>query len=161
MAIRQVRTLGDDILYKKCKPVKDMTPRLAQLIEDMFETMYTNSGVGLAAPQVGILKQVVVIDVDDEDVPDEERDQYVLINPEILEQKGDTTAYEGCLSVPGKTGKVTRPEWVKVRFWTKTWKRALWRRKGCWPGPSAMSATICQGNCMWTWWRESLRTRRS
>ena len=104
MAIRHVRTLGDDILYKKCKPVKDMTPRLAQLIEDMFETMYTNSGVGLAAPQVGILKQIVVIDVDDEDVP------------EILESSGSSTAYEGCLSVPGKTGKVTRPDWVKVRF---------------------------------------------
>ena len=116
MAIRHVRTLGDDILYKKCKPVKDMTPRLAQLIEDMFETMYTNSGVGLAAPQVGILKQIVVIDVDDEDVPDEERNQYVFINPEILESSGSSTAYEGCLSVPGKTGKVTRPDWGKVRF---------------------------------------------
>lgn len=115
MAIRHVRTIGDDILYKKCKPVKSMTPRLAQLIEDMFETMYTNYGVGLAAPQVGILKQLVVIDVDDDDVPDEERNQYVFINPEILESRGSTTAYEGCLSVPGKSGKVTRPEWVKVK----------------------------------------------
>lgn len=130
MAIRHVRTLGDDILYKRCKPVKELTPRLAQLIEDMFETMYTNSGVGLAAPQVGILKQVVVIDVDDEDVPDEERDQYVLINPEILEQKGDTTAYEGCLSVPGKTGKVTRPEWVKVRFLDENMEACVMEAEG-------------------------------
>ena len=116
MAVRHVRTIGDEILYKKCKPVKEMTPRLLQLVEDMFETMYTNYGVGLAAPQVGILKQIVVIDVDDEDVPDEERNQYVFINPEILERRG-STAYEGCLSVPGKSGKVTRPDWVKVRAW--------------------------------------------
>ncbi|MCI8836849.1 MAG: peptide deformylase [Hungatella sp.] len=117
MAVRHVRTIGDEILYKKCKPVKEMTPRLLQLVEDMFETMYTNYGVGLAAPQVGILKQIVVIDVDDEDVPDEERNQYVFINPEILERRGSSTAYEGCLSVPGKSGKVTRPDWVKVRAW--------------------------------------------
>lgn len=108
MAIRKVRTIGDEILYKQCKPVKDMTPRLAQLIEDMFETMYENCGVGLAAPQVGILKQVVVIDVED-------GDQYVLINPEIIEEEGSQTGYEGCLSVPGKTGMVTRPEKVKVK----------------------------------------------
>lgn len=115
MAIRHVRTIGDEILYKKCKPVKEMTPRLLQLVEDMFETMYSNYGVGLAAPQVGILKQIVVIDVDDDDVPDEERHQYVFVNPVILESRGSSTAYEGCLSVPGKSGKVTRPDWVKVK----------------------------------------------
>ena len=108
MALRQVRTIGDEILYKKCKPVKEMTPRIAQLIEDMFETMYENNGVGLAAPQVGILRQIVVIDVED-------GEQYVLINPKIVETEGSVTGYEGCLSVPGKTGKVTRPTRVKVR----------------------------------------------
>jgi len=108
MAIRTVRTIGDDILYKQCKPVKEMTPRTAELIEDMFETMYETNGVGLAAPQVGILKQIVVIDVDD-------GNQYVLINPEIIETEGEQTGYEGCLSVPGKTGIVTRPNRVKVK----------------------------------------------
>ena len=108
MALRQVRTIGDDILYKKCKPVKEMTPRTAQLIDDMFETMYENCGVGLAAPQVGGLKQIVVIDVED-------GDQYLLINPEIIEEEGTQTGHEGCLSVPGKSGIVTRPDKVKVR----------------------------------------------
>ena len=108
MALRQVRTIGDEILYKKCKPVKEMTPRIAQLIEDMFETMYENNGVGLAAPQVGILRQIVVIDV-------EGGSQYLLINPEIIETEGSQTGQEGCLSVPGKAGIVTRPERVRVR----------------------------------------------
>lgn len=108
MAIRTVRTIGDEILYKQCKPVKEMTPRTAELIDDMFETMYETNGVGLAAPQVGILKQIVVIDVDD-------GNQYVLINPEIIEEEGQQTGYEGCLSVPGKTGIVTRPNRVKVK----------------------------------------------
>lgn len=108
MALRQVRTIGDEILYKKCKPVKEMTPRIAQLIEDMFETMYENNGVGLAAPQVGILRQIVVIDVED-------GSQYLLINPEIIKTEGSQTGQEGCLSVPGKAGIVTRPERVRVR----------------------------------------------
>ena len=108
MAIRQIRTIGDEILRKQCKPVKEMTPRTAELIEDMFETMYEANGVGLAAPQVGILRQLVVIDVDD-------GNQYVLINPEILETEGSQTGSEGCLSVPGKSGTVTRPMHVKVK----------------------------------------------
>lgn len=108
MAIRQIRTIGDDILRKECKPVKEMNHRTRQLIDDMFETMYEASGVGLAAPQVGILKQIVVIDVED-------GNQYVLINPKILEQKGSQTGPEGCLSVPGKHGTVTRPDYVRVR----------------------------------------------
>ena len=108
MAIRQMRTIGDEILRKQCKPVKEMTPRTAELIEDMFETMYEANGVGLAAPQVGILRQLVVIDVDD-------GNQYVLINPEILETEGSQTGSEGCLSVPGKSGTVTRPMHVKVK----------------------------------------------
>lgn len=108
MAIRKIRTLGDEILRKECKPVKEVTPRIAELIEDMFETMYEANGVGLAAPQVGVLKQIVVIDVDD-------GNQYVLINPEIIEESGSQTGHEGCLSVPGKSGIVTRPNHVKVR----------------------------------------------
>ena len=108
MAIRQVRTIGDEILTKACKPVKEMTPRTRELIEDMFDTMYEANGVGLAAPQVGILKQIVVIDVED-------GEQYVLINPEIVESSGSQTGVEGCLSVPGKCGRVTRPEHEVVR----------------------------------------------
>lgn len=108
MATRQIRTIGDDILLKECKPVKGMNDRTRELIEDMFETMYEANGVGLAAPQVGILKQIVTIDVDD-------GNQYVLINPEIIEEEGSQTGPEGCLSVPGKSGTVTRPNRVKVR----------------------------------------------
>ncbi len=107
MAIRTIRTIGDPVLTKKCKEVKAMTPRLATLIDDMFETMYESGGVGLAAPQVGILKRIVVIDVDDSPV--------VLINPVITEQSGEQTGPEGCLSVPGKAGDVTRPEKVTVK----------------------------------------------
>ena len=109
MAIRQVRTIGDDILRKECKPVKEITPRIAELIEDMFETMYEANGVGLAAPQVGILRRVCL-------VLDEESEEYLeLINPEIIVQSGEQTGLEGCLSVPGKWGIVTRPNRVRVR----------------------------------------------
>ncbi|ENY92451.1 peptide deformylase [Hungatella hathewayi 12489931] len=108
MAIRKIRTIGDDILRKHCKPVKELTPRIQDLIEDMFETMYEACGVGLAAPQVGVLKQIVVIDVED-------GNQYVLINPVIIETSGSQTGSEGCLSVPGKSGVVTRPDHVKVK----------------------------------------------
>ena len=115
MAIRQIRVIGDEILTKKCKEVKEMTPRTRQLIDDMFETMYEANGVGLAAPQVGILKRIVVIDVED-------GNQYVLINPEILETSGSQTGHEGCLSVPGKTGVVTRPNYVKVQAFDQDMK---------------------------------------
>lgn len=108
MAIRQVRTIGDEILTKVCKPVTEMNERTATLIEDMFETMYATNGVGLAAPQVGIRKRIVVMDVDD-------GNQYVLINPEILEMSGSQTGQEGCLSVPGKRGEVTRANYVKIK----------------------------------------------
>ena len=108
MAIRQIRKIGDAILTKECKKVNEMNRRNRQLVEDMFDTMYEAKGVGLAAPQVGILKQIVVIDVED-------GNQYVLINPEIIEQSGTQTDREGCLSVPGKHGMVTRPNYVKVR----------------------------------------------
>ncbi len=115
MAIRKIRTIGDEILSKKCKPVKEVTPRIRELIEDMFDTMYDSNGVGLAASQVGILKNIVVIDADDEN-------QYVFINPEILETSGSQTGSEGCLSVPGKSGIVTRPNYVKVRAFDQDMK---------------------------------------
>ncbi len=108
MALRNIRELGDDVLRKTSREVKEMTPKIQELIEDMFDTMYEADGVGLAAPQVGILKRIVVIDVDDEH-------PLVMINPEILERKGSQTGYEGCLSVPGKSGIVTRPNYVKAR----------------------------------------------
>ncbi len=107
MAIRNIREIGDGVLNKKCKEVKEMTPRTKELIEDMLETMYEANGVGLAAPQVGILKRIVVIDVTGED-------PYVMVNPRILEVSGEQTGHEGCLSVPGKTGVVTRPNYVKA-----------------------------------------------
>ncbi len=110
MALRQIREIGDEILLKISKPVTAMTKRTEELIEDMIETMYTADGVGLAAPQVGVLKRVVVIDVSEEgDEP------IVLINPEVLETSGEQTGNEGCLSVPGKTGVVTRPNYAKVK----------------------------------------------
>ena len=110
MALRTIRILGDPVLEKTCRPVTELTPRLRTLIEDMFETMYEAAGVGLAAPQVGILRRIVVIDCGIE-----ERQPYVLINPEILETEGSQTGDEGCLSYPGKCGTVTRPEKVRVK----------------------------------------------
>ena len=108
MGIRNLRTMGDECLRKKCKEIKSISPRIRILAEDMLDTMYAANGVGLAAPQVGILKRMVVIDVDGEH-------PYILINPEILETRGEQTGYEGCLSVPGKSGIVTRPNYAKVR----------------------------------------------
>lgn len=108
MALRTIREIGDDVLVKNCKEVKEITPRIKELVEDMFETMYESNGVGLAAPQVGILKRIFVIDVTGED-------PMVFINPEILETSGEQTGYEGCLSIPGKSGVVTRPNYVKAK----------------------------------------------
>lgn len=107
MAIRNIREIGDEILTKKCREVKEMTPRIRELIEDMLDTMYEANGVGLAAPQVGILKRIVVIDTTGED-------PYILINPRIVAVSGEQTGMEGCLSVPGKSGQVTRPNFVKA-----------------------------------------------
>lgn len=109
MALRTIREFGDPVLEKETKDVKEMTPRLSELIDDMFETMYDAGGVGLAAPQVGILKKIVVIDVSEE-----QNEPLVLINPVITEKDGEQTGLEGCLSLPGKYGEVTRPEHVKV-----------------------------------------------
>ncbi|MDE7017028.1 MAG: peptide deformylase [Lachnospiraceae bacterium] len=107
MAIRKIREIGDPVLEKSCKEVKEVTPRILELINDMFDTLYEANGVGLAAPQVGILKRIVVIDTTGED-------PILMINPRILETSGEQTGYEGCLSVPGKTGHVTRPNYVKM-----------------------------------------------
>ena len=115
MAIRNIRIMGDPILEKVCKEVKEVTPRIKELIEDMLETMYDANGVGLAAPQVGVLKRIVVIDVTGED-------PIVLINPRILETSGEQTGGEGCLSLPGKSGTVTRPNYVKVKAYDRDMK---------------------------------------
>ncbi len=107
MAIRKIRELGDEVLTKPCKEVTKMTLRTKILINDMLDTMYEAMGVGLAAPQVGILKRIVVIDVGEGPI--------ILINPVIVETAGEQCGEEGCLSVPGKSGLVTRPNYVKVR----------------------------------------------
>ena len=107
MALRTIREMGDEVLTKKCREIKEVTPRIQELIEDMLETMYEANGVGLAAPQVGILKRLVVIDVGEGPI--------ILINPVIVETDGSQTGEEGCLSLPGKSGVVTRPNYVKVR----------------------------------------------
>ena len=107
MALRTIRVQGDSVLTKKSRTVDKMTPRIGELITDMLDTMYEATGVGLAAPQVGILKRIVVIDVGEGPI--------VLINPEILETSGEQTGDEGCLSVPGMAGQVTRPNYVKVK----------------------------------------------
>lgn len=107
MAIRQIRTKGDEILYKNCKIVKDFDEKLHILLDDMYETMQKNNGVGLAAPQVGILKRAVVIDVGD--------GRIELINPEITEESGSQIGSEGCLSVPDVFGEVERPNKVTVK----------------------------------------------
>ena len=109
MAIRTIREIGDPVLNKISKEVTAITPRIKDLIGDMFETMYEANGEGLAAPQVGILKRIVVIDASGEG-----NDPLLLINPRILETSGEQSGNEACLSVPGKTGIVTRPNYVKV-----------------------------------------------
>lgn len=109
MALRNIRETGDPILEKVCKPVKEINDRLKDLIDDMFDTMYEADGVGLAAPQVGILKRLCVIDTR------EDGECVVLINPEILETSGSQVGDEGCLSVPGRCGQVTRPNYAKVK----------------------------------------------
>lgn len=108
MALRTIRMLGDEILTKTCREVKSMTPRMQELIEDMLETMYHAEGVGLAAPQVGVLRRIVVIDIGD--------GPLVMVNPVLLETEGEQTGDEGCLSFPGKAGQVTRPNYVKARY---------------------------------------------
>ena len=129
MAIREIREKGDEILYRKCKAVVKFDEKLHILLDDMYETMQSRDGVGLAAPQVGILKRAVVIDVGDGKIE--------LINPEIVEESGEQTGSEGCLSVPGVFGEVTRPNVVTVKAqdrdgkWFKITGKELLARAFC------------------------------
>ena len=129
MAIREIREKGDEILYKKCKAVVKFDEKLHILLDDMYETMQSRDGVGLAAPQVGILKRAVVIDVGDGKIE--------LINPEIVEESGEQTGSEGCLSVPGVFGEVTRQNVVTVKAqdrdgkWFKITGKELLARAFC------------------------------
>ena len=109
MALRTIRIQGDPVLTKKCREITEMTPKIKELIDDMLDTMYEANGVGLAGPQVGVLKRIVVIDIGEGPV--------VMINPVILEKSGEQTGDEGCLSLPGKAGQVTRPNHVKAKFY--------------------------------------------
>ncbi len=129
MALRNIRIEGDPILRKVCKPVSQVDERTRELIDDMLETMYDADGVGLAAPQVGILKRIVVIDIGEGPV--------VMINPEIIESSGSQTGQEGCLSVPGKAGIVTRPMHVKAKAFDADMKEYIIE------GEELMARAIC------------------
>ena len=122
MALRTIRVEGDPVLTKISRPVDKMTPRIQDLITDMLDTMYEAMGVGLAAPQVGILKRIVVIDVGDGPI--------ILINPEIIEKSGEQTGDEGCLSVPGMSGQVTRPDHVKVKALNEDMEEVVYEGEG-------------------------------
>ena len=114
MALRKIREMGDDCLRAVCKEVTEITPRIEELVEDLIDTMYEADGVGLAAPQVGVRKRIAVVDVGEGPV--------VLINPEVVSAEGEQTGNEGCLSVPGKCGVVTRPLKVKVKTRNMNWE---------------------------------------
>lgn len=107
MALRTIRLQGDPVLNKVCREVKEITPKLQVLIDDMLDTMYEAGGVGLAAPQVGVLRRIVTIDIGDGPV--------IMVNPILISADGEQTDGEGCLSLPGKAGKVTRPNHVIAR----------------------------------------------
>ena len=129
MALRTIRLQGDPVLEKKCKEVKEITPKIEELIDDMLETMYEANGVGLAAPQVGVIKRLVVIDIGEGPV--------IMINPEILETSGEQTGDEGCLSLPGKAGCVTRPNYVKARAFDENMEEYIIE------GEELMARAIC------------------
>ena len=138
MAIRTIREMGDELLRKTSKPLKEMTPRIRQLIDDMFETMYDDNGVGLAAPQVGILKRLFVIDCGEAETGAPR--PLVFINPEILETEGEVTDNEGCLSIPGRFAPVPRPERVKVRALDRNMKEFTLEAEGL------LARCICHEN---------------
>ena len=129
MAIRTIRIQGDPVLEKRCREITEVTPKIEELINDMLDTMYEANGVGLAAPQVGILKRVVVIDIGEGPV--------IMINPEILETSGEQTGDEGCLSLPGKAGQVTRPNYVKARAFDENMEEFIVE------GEELMARAIC------------------
>lgn len=122
MALRNIRTEGDEILRKRCRKVENIDKRLLTLIEDMKETMYKADGVGLAAPQIGVLKRMAVIDVGEGPI--------VIINPEIIESEGSYIDIEGCLSIPGRQGTVERPEKVKVKALNERGKEVIIKGEG-------------------------------
>ena len=125
MAIRNIRVDADPILRKKSREVTEFNDRLFELLDDMKDTLYKSGGVGLAAPQVGVLRRVVVMDVS------EDRSDYIeLINPEIYEEDGSQTGNEGCLSLPGLCGVVTRPMVVKVKAQNRDGKWCLYKGEG-------------------------------
>lgn len=125
MAIRNIRIEGDAVLTKVARPVTEVNEKIVELIDDMLDTMYDAYGVGLAAPQVGILKRIVVIDVSEEG-----DDPIILINPEIIDRQGSQTGDEGCLSVPGKSGVVTRPNYVKVKALNEDMEEVIYEGEG-------------------------------
>ena len=129
MAIRQIRLSSDEILRKKSKEVKEITPSIITLIDDMIETMYESNGVGLAAPQVGVLKRVVVIDIGEGVIE--------LINPVIIESRGSQIGNEGCLSIPGASADVDRPEYVKVEALNRNGEKIIIE------GEELMAVALC------------------
>ncbi len=129
MALRKIREEGDSVLRKTCREITEVTPKIVELVDDMLDTMYEANGVGLAAPQVGILKRIVVIDVGEGPV--------VMINPRILEVSGSQTGDEGCLSVPGKAGQVTRPYYVKAEAYDEEMNKYIIE------GEELMARAIC------------------
>ena len=139
MALRNIRKLGDDILRKKCRPVDTIDEKILTLLDDMAETMYEANGVGLAAPQIGILKRIVVIDIGDGLIE--------LINPEIVDFEGNIKDTEGCLSVPGKYGYVVRPARVKATALNRDGEKITVEVRVCLPKHFAMKLTISM--CLW------------
>lgn len=123
LAIRKIREEGDEILKKKSREVEEVNEKIQELIDDMLETMYKANGVGLAAVQVGVLKQIIVIDIEDGDKP------LILINPKILKEKGEQEVEEGCLSFPNKFAKVVRPEEVVAEYTNREGKRVKVKAK--------------------------------
>jgi len=122
MALRKLRFGDDKILRTKAKEVNNITPRILELLEDMSETMYKNDGIGLAAPQVGVLRRVITIDIGEGLIE--------VINPEIIEEKGKQTRVEGCLSLPKKSGYVERPEYIKVKGLNKQGEDVIYEATG-------------------------------
>lgn len=113
MAILSIMKIGNPVLTKTCEPIVKVDHKTKKLIKNMFETMYKSGGCGLAAPQVGITKRIIVIDITGGDRP------ILMINPKIIEANGEQIDYEGCLSVPGKAGMVLRPHYVKVQAYNE------------------------------------------
>ena len=122
MAIRNVVQVGDEVLRQKCFPVEEFDEKLARLLDDMKDTVKKEEGAGLAAPQVGVLKRVVVVDIQD--------GYFELINPVILSQKGEQSGWEGCLSVKGKQGVVSRPMKLKISYQDRNGEKRLLQAKG-------------------------------